>query len=497
MERRHLIILGGTVLVLCFLIPLALPIWFANHRVVHVVLVAGDENVKGFASIKNLQQFMTNRTTILQDPSIGEKEEERLQRYASLKDPQTGNWTTRDDVFVFYERQRHAPWSIGPLNIYDYGSGPGLFGPDYEIGHVLGETFPDEPVVIVKAGFKGQTLAKDWRSPSRVSQKENHVLGYAWVHTLANLKYTLNHITKVLPRKYKKHRTQLTGIIWWHGYDDAFDRKQPNLLESYEHNLDLLLKDFRTALQRPHLPIVIAEAGAGGHSPMTPYEMPLRNAQKHVCEANDPETTRCVATSPFQQPHVTQHNDHDYRYYGCGNCMIEIGSVLGSALVELYYKQYEDEERQQEMEADYDVLIDDEEAGWVAFLLGGVVLAVMVILLVRRNAGLEQEWNWNRLFFVSSAASRRAMMGDGIFRDDKERVDEESLRSRKRTIRFADEASNETNANNSAVEMTDQRNNDNNHTAAGGYRDNPEEDHDGNGASEGESSESSDCSEIG
>jgi len=159
----------------------------------------------------------------------------------------------------------------------------------------------------------------------------------------------------------------------------------------------------------------VAEAGAGGqirNGTYYSFEMPLRTAQKNVCQAmqTDPataDTTKCTATSAFQAPGVTKHLDRNFHYFGSGNGMIEIGSVLGSSLVELYYRQYENEELQEELEANYDNFVSQQEFGVVTFLLLGVLLMAGAVYLIQRRNGSTSlfGFNWNRLFFVSAASS--------------------------------------------------------------------------------------------
>ena len=365
MDRRLLLSFAVLWISGCLIIPLLTKHWFDTRNVVHVVLLAGDDNVEGYARLSHLSEFMDNADS---------KTLERFQHLRSVENH--SNWTARDDVVVFYERERHEPWHVGPLNIHDYGAQPGFFGPEVEVGHTLGEAF-DEPVVIVKAGFSKRSLAEEWISPSR----HENILGYAWVHTLKNLKYALQNVGEVLGPEYRKHRTQLVGIIWWHGYSDVVSFPW---LSSYYENLKILVRDLRMELGRPHLPIVVAAAGAGGRdADLYRFEKPLRTAQERMCsDAEFADQTVCVQTYPFVHPQE-KHIDRHFRYYGHGDSMIEIGGMLGDALTDMYYKQYEHKELQEEIEADYNAYVEETESSTVLILLVTVVLVLVSVAVVR------------------------------------------------------------------------------------------------------------------
>ncbi|KAL7569956.1 hypothetical protein ACA910_008612 [Epithemia clementina (nom. ined.)] len=388
MGRYRLAGFGIVLLAGCFIIPLTMNVWFETHKLVRVVLLAGDDNVEGYAQLSHLSTFMDKANN------------KTLERFQHLRSRENhSEWTTRDDVFVFYERERHKPWHVGTVNMHDYGAKPGLFGPEVEVANVLGEAF-DEPVVLVKAGFTEKSLAEDWISPSR--QTRHLPVGFTWMHTLANLKHALQNMDQVLGPEYKKHRTQLVGIIWWHGYSDA---RSSDWLDAYHDNLKALIRDFRIELERPHLPIVIAEAGAAGHDiDAYFFERPLRVAQERVCNDTDfrEAQTKCVPTHPYvhsQEKHLDRH----FHYYGHGDSMIEISGVLADALLDLYFKQYEQDELQEEIESDFSGDVNETESYSVVFLLGIAGLIFLAVAVVQgRCSSRTVAWNWNRLFYTPS-----------------------------------------------------------------------------------------------
>ena len=59
-----------------------------------------------------------------------------------------GSWTVRDDVWVRYQRER-GPLLAGPLafGFSVYGD-PHHFGPELQFGHVVGDAFAEQVLLI-------------------------------------------------------------------------------------------------------------------------------------------------------------------------------------------------------------------------------------------------------------------------------------------------------------------------------------------------------------
>ena len=68
------------------------------------------------------------------------------------------DWSEREDVWINY-LGRHGNLTVG------YAAPSRCFGPEYNFGHVVGDHF-DEQVLLIKCAWGGKSLGRDFRSPS-------------------------------------------------------------------------------------------------------------------------------------------------------------------------------------------------------------------------------------------------------------------------------------------------------------------------------------------
>ena len=84
--------------------------------------------------------------------------------FQHLKDSD-GRWAVRDDVWVRYKRE-NGPLLSGPLTVgFSVYGDRHHFGPELQFGHVLGDYF-DNQVVLIKTAWGGKSLFQDFRPPS-------------------------------------------------------------------------------------------------------------------------------------------------------------------------------------------------------------------------------------------------------------------------------------------------------------------------------------------
>ena len=169
----------------------------AKHPAVKLFILAGEANVEGYASVGHLRQLVTAVSTDPNSPAP----------YQHLWNATTKEWVVRDDVFVSYDRHRSDEWMHGPLTVASFGGEVDTFGPELQLGHFLGDIY-EEPVVIVKAGWKGRSLAKDFASPS-----SNHT-GFQWYRMMTSIHRTANSLHEILGPEYKYSRPEIMGFVW-------------------------------------------------------------------------------------------------------------------------------------------------------------------------------------------------------------------------------------------------------------------------------------------
>jgi len=278
-----------------------------------------------------------------------------------------GKWIVRDDVFIKY-LERKGPLTIG------YGS-PGRTGAELEFGTMMGDHF-EEPVILVKAAWGGHSLYKLFRSPSagfpeEMMQKElqqaqervtkeneknqtNNPLpsmeeikkeyGSSYRAMMAEVREVRENCGALFP-ELKGRATELAGFVWFQGWNDQYGAEN-----EYASNLNHFIKDVRTDLGAPALPMVIAAMGQNGSKPaegamltvqeaqLSMNEVPEFNGNVHAFRTDVLVDQSAEAMYPRwkeNQDWPRTGGDHPYHYLGSAIWFTRIGHGMGEAMLEL------------------------------------------------------------------------------------------------------------------------------------------------------------------
>lgn len=323
------------VLILSFTLTIATVVvsstWAAP---VKVFVLCGQSNMEGKGAVKHLEQ-------LLADPKTAKT-------YAHLRSGD--EWVERDDVFIKYNDDRGQ----GKLGL-GYGTPTDRFGPELEFGHVVGNAF-DQPILIVKCAWGGRALAVRLRPPSsgkgdytQRDQKTKELVplpeetyGESYRDTIRIVKDSLKNIDKLVPNYQEDDGYELSGFVFFQGFNDIIDQKK---MDEYGVNLANLIRDVRRDLDVPNLPFVIGELGQQGMEPEKRYaekHFNFRKIQSDVAEL--PEfhgQVRFVKTSPYV---ISDGESFDggYHYYGRADTFFHIGHAFGETMVELVKQQRQD-----------------------------------------------------------------------------------------------------------------------------------------------------------
>jgi hypothetical protein len=345
----------------------------ARRPLVRIFILAGDDNVEGYASIPQLHDLATHSDT-----------REAYQHWLQEDGKQ---WKVRDDVFVSYDHERDKDWLHGPLTVKGFGAKPNTFGPEVEFGHVLGDIF-DEPVILLKAGWSHRSLDKDFRAPWDTQSG-----GFQWFRLMSSLKQTIENLETILGPEYKHARHQVSGLVWWHGYSDF----EKGAVRNYGENLENLLKALRSEITL-FLPIAVAELGGQGTVEVSSEELAFREMQQSVVDHPYlKRTTVFVPTSTY----VVKASDADLdaqeidtyqHYYGRADTMMAIGHALAVAIAE---QTAEGAQKLHAASKTAEISGLHDTSAFEIFLLAAVgmaVVAIVVTLAIRRGG-----FFWNDL----------------------------------------------------------------------------------------------------
>lgn len=329
------------------------PMAIAAERPVKVFILAGQSNMEGKGQMKLAESQV-------KDP-----------RFSNFYDHLRGDgkWIVRDDVWIKF-LDRHGKLTVG------YGS-PNCIGPELEFGIAMGD-FYEEPVLLIKAAWGGRSLGRDFLPPSAphpshdelraIVEKENtdnlknkrpevtlaevkDRYGKSYREMMEEIDATLNDLPKLFP-DYKGQGYDITGFVWFQGWNDHID---PKFATAYEANMEYLIRDVRKDLNLPKLPFVIGQMGQNGFKPAEGGMKTVKDAQAAMEKVSDFKgNVKVVATDVYWDPdadrlidHWREHqaewdrvgSDYGYHYLGSVRTYCRIGKAFGDAMIELLKSQ--------------------------------------------------------------------------------------------------------------------------------------------------------------
>ncbi|MCX6927379.1 MAG: hypothetical protein NT154_29865, partial [Verrucomicrobia bacterium] len=290
---------------------------------IKVFILAGQSNMEGQGCAdldgKDYNDGKGTLNYLLKDPA-------KAPLFKHLKDAQ-GQWAARDDVWVWYKPEG-APVKSGPLALgFTPYEGQHHFGPELQFGHVLGDYFPNQ-VLLIKTAWGGKSLYADFRPPSSGGQ-----VGPYYTKMMEDVRESLAKLKETFPG-YDGGGYELAGFVWYQGWNDGCDPK--NAVPQYETNLVNLIKDVRKDLKSPNLPVVIGEL-TGPWVKAEGEWAALRKAQANA--AASPElkgTALFVETHDFvRKPEDSPCPGHGHHEFANAETYFLVGNALGEGMKKL------------------------------------------------------------------------------------------------------------------------------------------------------------------
>src|SRR5437764_1275025 len=225
-------------LALLLVLLAAAPAAAAPPGAVKVFVLAGQSNMEGQAVVDldgpNYNGGKGTLKAVLADPATAP-----LVKHLAAPG---GKWAVRDDVWVRYKREG-KPLLAGPLAVgFAVYGGTHHFGPELQFGHVLGDHFPEQ-VLLVKTAWGGKSLYRDFRPPS-----SGGTVGPYYTKMVAEVREALADLGTDFPALAGR-KTELAGFVWYQGWNDGVDPK--TAVPEYEQNLVHLIRDVRAEFKAP------------------------------------------------------------------------------------------------------------------------------------------------------------------------------------------------------------------------------------------------------
>jgi alpha-galactosidase len=222
-------------------------------------------------------------------------------------------------------------------------------GPELAFGITMQEAL-DQPILIIKTAWGGQSLHTDYRSPSSGPYKETESnakrfdsaekrqqikdkTGRRYHQMIEHVRHVLADLPRVCPEYDAKQGYELAGFVWFQGFNDMVDRstypdrEQPGGYALYAQWLANFIRDVRMDLKAPDLPFVIGVMGVGG--PIQPGEEAKRASHREFraamsAPASMPEfkgNVVAVATAPYWDPALAEIDSKRQQMRSKGNSL--------------------------------------------------------------------------------------------------------------------------------------------------------------------------------
>lgn len=294
-----------------------------SSKPLKVFILAGQSNMEGQGvadlSGKDYNDGKGTLAQLLNDPVKGAM----LKHLTNAQ----GEWAVRDDVWVRYQRE-HGSLLRGPLTVgFSVYGDRHHFGPELQFGHVVGDYFPEQ-VLLIKTAWGGKSLYIDFRPPSSGGE-----VGPYYLKMIAEIREALSNLKNDFPN-YDGGGYELAGLVWYQGWNDGVDPKRA--VPEYATNLVNLIKDVRRELNAPMLPVVIGEL-TGPWIEAPPEWTKLRQAQAAAAAAPAFKgNVLFVETHDFvRKPEDSPNPGHGHHEFGNAETYFLVGDALGKGMLRL------------------------------------------------------------------------------------------------------------------------------------------------------------------
>jgi len=291
----------------------ALSTMTAEAEPIQVFILAGQSNMQGqgVVSMDHPKYYNGGRGNL--EWSI--KHSVSADRMTHLKN-NADEWVIREDVEISFKSRDKVRKGGLTVGYTGYG-GNSHIGPELQFGHVMGDHF-EEDVLLIKTAWGGKSLYVDFRPPSSGGDT-----GPYYTRMIEEVRAALALLDD---QSY-----ELRGFVWMQGWNDMCSKPA---IPEYAENLVNLANDVRKEFNEPTLPIVVGELGNGGAAPPDSAMTKFRAAQK--AGVAQIKHAIFVPTTTFARDNDKSPNPgHGHHWFGNAESYFLVGDALGTGMKSL------------------------------------------------------------------------------------------------------------------------------------------------------------------
>lgn len=302
----------------------------ADKEPLKVYILAGQSNMEGHAHVRVIDYMGEDPKTA----PLLKKMKNKDGSYRKIPNTYISYLTGEQGRLNTPNREVFGQLEIGFGNQggRDYGKPGEKLGPELAFGITVQEEL-DQPILIIKTAWGGQSLHTDYRSPSSgpyvpskddiergrfdTAEKKQELkakTGLRYRQMIEHVEYVLGDIKRVVPDYDPAQGYELAGFAWFQGFNDMVGRNvypdlpqdsDANQYAKYSEWMANFIRDVRKDLKAPEMPFAIGVMGVGGEiEKMEPRQQKTHTQFRAAmaAPASMPEfkgNVFAVQTSPF------------------------------------------------------------------------------------------------------------------------------------------------------------------------------------------------------
>jgi hypothetical protein len=290
----------------------------AGSNQVKIFILAGQSNMEGHGEMNPAGTPGTLQTIYDNDPVT----------HAHLKTG--GNWTVRDDAWIWYQRGGttlvHGGLTAG------YGANSQTIGPELQFGHAMGDYF-SQKVLLIKTAWGGKSLRTDFRPPGSGWNRDEPATdgdeGYYFKLMLDAVVEATANLRTYFPTHDPADGHEIAGFAWHQGWND---RVTPAFAAEYEVNMARFIRDVRSALGVPAMPFVIATTGMDGTPDYSEVESAQLRMENFTAYPDFRGNVAVVDTQSFWFPPHQSPADEGYHWNRNAGTYYRIGKSIAEEM---------------------------------------------------------------------------------------------------------------------------------------------------------------------